>query len=63
MKLNNLVFDNGCFAAEMAKLRDGKHFDYLVIRPLYILPVDDIADAAGAEGVPFYRQGGAHGPG
>ena len=30
MKLNNLVFDNGSFAAEMAKLRDGKRFDYLV---------------------------------
>ena len=30
MKLNNLVFDKNSFAAEMAKLRNDKHFDYLV---------------------------------
>ena len=30
MKLNNLVFDFDKFAAEMAKLRNEKHFDYLV---------------------------------
>ena len=30
MKLNNLVFDKGSFAAEMARLKNEKHFDYLV---------------------------------
>lgn len=30
MKLNNLVFEKNSFAAEMAKLRNDKHFDYLV---------------------------------
>lgn len=30
MKLNNLVFDMSNFAQEMAKLKEKKHFDYLV---------------------------------
>lgn len=30
MKLNNIVFDNKSFADEMGRLRNGKHFDYLV---------------------------------
>ena len=30
MKLNNLVFDKNSFASEMAKLRNDRHFDYLV---------------------------------
>lgn len=30
MKLNNIVFEFDSFAAEMAKLRNDKHFDYLV---------------------------------
>ena len=30
MKLNNLVFEFDKFAAEMANLKDKKHFDYLV---------------------------------
>ena len=30
MKLNNIEYSFGEFAAEMAKLRNEKHFDYLV---------------------------------